>query len=552
MERPKFGARLALVSLAAIASLLVPATAGATSVPGPNGDLAFTSGRAPQADDAQARIWVVGPSGGTAIQETNVPPSSTGQHRQPNWSPDHAKIAYSISPSGEIRIRDLLADTDTQFVAAAAAQDRPTWSPDGTKIAYGAGGQIFVKGIAPGSIPQPITSGATDERPVWSPDGNTIYFNRLVAANDNDIFKKTPVTLGATATAVVTGTDNDWQTSVSPDGSKLCFTRGPKNSTAELWTASATSANTSVAVFANSSIGDINCVWSPDGTEIAYTQGTFGAGQLVAKSSSGSGPVRTISQDASTSVYFDGNADWATNFRPQCQDRNVNVGVNGFAKVSLPCTDQDSTDSDLEREIVNGPGHGNLGGIDDDDDSVIYTPNVNFSGNDSFTFNGSDGNSTSNAATVHITVSNASSSGKDTKAATIDKVSLSRRTWRRGTSLPGILARAGVGTTISYRLSEKARATLTFARKASGRKVGRSCRKPTRKNRTRRRCTRYVKAGTLQFDGKSGVNKVKFQGKLSRRKRLAVGRYRLIVGAKDAAGNVSKNSSPVFFKIVKR
>src|SRR4051812_16900621 len=112
-------ARLAQASLIGIVSLLAPASAGATSVPGPNGNLAFTSGRAPQNNDAQARIWVVGPTGGTATQVTSVPPSNTGQHRQPNWSPDHSKIAYAIN-TGEIRIKDLVTGVDSQFVAALA------------------------------------------------------------------------------------------------------------------------------------------------------------------------------------------------------------------------------------------------------------------------------------------------------------------------------------------------------------------------------------------------------------------------------------------------
>ncbi len=143
--------------------------------------------------------------------------------------------------------------------------------------------------------------------------------------------------------------------------------------------------------------------------------------------------------------------------------------------------------------------------------------------------------------------------GKDATAARIDRVGLSRRTWRRGRSLPSLSrAAAAVGTTISFRLSEKARVTLTFSRKTTGRKVGRRCVKPTRKNRTRRRCTRYVKAGTLRINGKAGANRVKFQGRLSRRKRLALGRYRLTVGATDSAGNKSRTSRPVAFRIVRR
>jgi hypothetical protein len=546
MQRPT--ARLALASFIAVASLLAPASAGATAPAGPNGNLAFTSGRAPNTD-AAAKIWVVGPSGGTAGQVTSV----AGQHRQPNWSPDHTKLAYAVvsGANTEIRVLDMSANTDTQFVAPAAGQDRPTWSPDGTQIAYGVGGKIFVKPYPSGSAVQ-VTNGTSDERPVWSPDGNSLYFNHLVAAGNNDIIRLSPVALAGTQTAMVTDATNDWQVQVSPDGSKLCYLKdGPnKDNNADLWTASALNANTDKAEFANDpgGLGSLNCVWSPDGTKIAYTEGAFSQGQLVYKE---------LGESAATNPHvisdvggvFDGNADWAVNFRPQCESTSFDVGKNGFKTIPLSCTDRDNDADNLSRDIVTPPAHGNLGGIDNNANTVVYTPNANFIGTDTFTFNATDGNSDSAPATITV---NVGGSGNGSTGAAIDQVTLSRHTWRRGSGLPALLSRAPVGTTISYRLSEDARATLTFARKTRGRKVGRSCRRATRKNRTRRRCSRYVNAGRLQLDSKAGVNRVRFQGRLSRGKRLALGRYRLIVGAKDSAGNVSKNARPVFFKIVKR
>ena len=274
------------MSLIALVSLVIPAGAGATAPAGPNGDLVFTSGRSPNTD-AQARIWTVSQFGSGETQVTSTlsaPLSNAGQHRQPNWSPDHTKIAYAID-TGEIRIRDLVANTDTSFVAAVAGQDRPTWSPDGTKIAYGNGSNIVVKGVAPGSLPVTITSNANvEERPVWSPDGNTIYYNRTVAANDNDLYKKSPVTPGGTETPLVTGATNDWQPAVSPDGSQLCFLRGPKTNDADIWTGNTGAANSGLALFASdaptpNTLGSLNCIWSPDGTEIAFTRGAFGQGR---------------------------------------------------------------------------------------------------------------------------------------------------------------------------------------------------------------------------------------------------------------------------------
>ena len=85
---------------------------------------------------------------------------------------------------------------------------------------------------------------------------------------------------------------------------------------------------------------------------------------------------------------------------------------------------------------------------------------------------------------------------------------------------------------------------LTFEKAAKGRKVGKRCRKPSRKNRKRKRCTRYVRVKTtLSVKGKAGANKLAFQGRLTRRRSLSTGRYRFSMRATDAAKNVSKRTS---------
>ena len=129
----------------------LPGPASATSIAGPNGKIVFASGRAskgiptPSASDADARIWVADGPTATPVQVTTLPAGM--QHRHPNWSPDHSKIAYAagtaFSPTSHyaIWIADLKTGDQTEFVPAADGQDRPTWSPDGTKIAYGSGGE---------------------------------------------------------------------------------------------------------------------------------------------------------------------------------------------------------------------------------------------------------------------------------------------------------------------------------------------------------------------------------------------------------------------------
>jgi hypothetical protein len=55
-------------------------------------------------------------------------------------------------------------------------------------------------------------------------------------------------------------------------------------------------------------------------------------------------------------------------------------------------------------------------------------------------------------------------------------------------------------------------------------------------NRRSRACTRTVTRGALSFSGRSGLNKIVFQGRFSRHKALNPGRYTLIITAADAAG----------------
>ena len=135
---------------------------------------------------------------------------------------------------------------------------------------------------------------------------------------------------------------------------------------------------------------------------------------------------------------------------------------------------------------MTNPANGDLGSIQQGNPStVFYTPKLNFSGSDSFTFKGNDGTSDSAPATVSITVN-----------------------------------------------------TLTFAKAASGRRVGGICRRTTRANRRRPRCTRYVTKGSLRRTLRAGLRRVRFQGRLTARKRLTLGRYRLRIGAVDIAGSV--------------
>jgi virginiamycin B lyase len=119
------------------------------------------------------------------------------------------------------------------------------------------------------------------------------------------------------------------------------------------------------------------------------------------------------------------------------------------------------------------------------------------------------------------------------------------------TATTGVAARVAKGTTLRYTLSEQASAVLRIERRAPGRRIRGTCRKPPRGGkRNGARCSRFVRAGTLTRASHPGANAVAFSGRIGRRA-LRVGRYRVLISATDAAGNVTARSPSSGFTIVR-
>jgi TolB protein len=553
---------LALGALPASAVADVPAEA-------PNGKLTFASGRDDGATvftDGTSQIWVMnGPGGGPS----RLTPTDGLHHRHPAWSPDHTKIVYAQGAAGfvgpwDLFVRDLVTGTTTNITDTdpAGSVDRASWSPDGTKVAYqktvGANVDVMVR-PADGTGGETLVGDNAEDaagaevpftRPHWTPDGQRILYARedtAVVGDKHDIFRSAAAGGDTTGTVVVDGADDDYQPYVSPDGTKFCFTRDPgATKDVLILPISGAGAPTTLATGGE----NFECAWSPDGNKVAFGRGGFSAGQILMRDSDGA----PASEDPVTGIVarFDGNVDWAPNFPPTCDDRGVSVPVNGDAvTIPLSCLDPDSAFGPLSPptvaplgstalELVSQPGNGVLGSINNDE-SILYTPNLNFKGTDSFTYKGNDDQSDdpahdSNIARVTINVGTGTGPGaKDTTKPSLTSLRVSPRTFRRGTALPKIAARKG--TRISFRLSEIAKVKLSFAKATSGRRVGGKCRKRTRANSGRRKCTRYVNVGSFTVQGKTGANRVSFSGRLSRRKKLSLGRYKLSTRATDGSGN---------------
>ena len=117
----------------------------------------------------------------------------------------------------------------------------------------------------------------------------------------------------------------------------------------------------------------------------------------------------------------------------------------------------------------------------------------------------------------------------------------------RGRARPSRVKR---GTRFDFTLSESARVALRIERRLQGRRVRGKCRRPTRANRSRRKCIRFVGATAFNHSGRAGANRVRFSGRLPRGRRLAPGPYRATALAIDAAGGRSSRQR-VSFRVVR-
>jgi hypothetical protein len=108
---------------------------------------------------------------------------------------------------------------------------------------------------------------------------------------------------------------------------------------------------------------------------------------------------------------------------------------------------------------------------------------------------------------------------------------------RSGATVSAVAAsKKKYGTKITYRDSRAATTTFTVLLETSGRKHGKTCQKPSSKNKHGKRCTLLKKVGTFAHTDIAGANSLHFSGRI-KGKKLPAGTYELQVVAHDAAGN---------------
>jgi hypothetical protein len=95
------------------------------------------------------------------------------------------------------------------------------------------------------------------------------------------------------------------------------------------------------------------------------------------------------------------------------------------------------------------------------------------------------------------------------------------------------------GTNLRYTLSEQGRVVFTVERALPGRRSRTKCVKETRKNRGKRKCTRYTRFGRFAVASVAGSNSHRYKGRIGGHA-MKPGSYRATLVATDTAGNRSK------------
>ncbi len=257
-------------------------TAKPSSGPVINGLIAFSS-KDGSITSGETDIYICNPDG---TGQRDISFEEALDDKEPAWSPDGARIAFTGSPMG---IYVMNADGSNKIQLTNASIDQSTtWSPDGTRIAFGhtAAGAVFIMN-SDGTNQKKLVNGGV---PSWSPDGSRISFSNgfgigIVYADGsgvrNIVLPRVPFP------------GFGW----SPDSSKLVVGMSD-NSTFGISIYTVNADGTGLTRIENTSGGGTAC-FSPDGTRIVFSRDSGGGAQ-----DSG---IFTINLDGTGLVKVSGN-----------------------------------------------------------------------------------------------------------------------------------------------------------------------------------------------------------------------------------------------------
>ena len=179
-----------------------------------------------------------------------------------------------------------------------------------------------------------------------------------------------------------------------------------------------TAENVAITVSEDSTANGLLQAQDPDGDNLTYAvvanpaRGTLSTFNTTTGAFTYTPNVNETGPDNFTFQVSDGQATsntatvsitiTATNDPPTAENATITVNENSTANGQLQAQDPDG--DSLTYTVVANPTQGTLSSFNTTTGAFTYTPNTNATGTDSFSFQVSDGQATSNTATVSITI----------------------------------------------------------------------------------------------------------------------------------------------------